>query len=583
MPFLDIALRNAARGFRVHPLKPQGKAPELKNWPEMASSDPEVIKSWGVPRMLACNVGVVADDRVCILESDNLPELLKLLEDEVTGLPMPIPDCYTVQARENRPHFYFLQTEATRALGNCDLPGVFEFKQHHRYVVAEGSTHPTGPEYKLIRDLPLYPMPDWLTAELRRLYGERRKADAAKEGEPIGYGGRHDFLTSVAGKLRNSGLGADAIAAALVPINESRCVPPLPDEDLIHIAGSVARYEIPPPEPAVIVNKPKPEPAPEPPKDWRAHYHTVEEMENAPPLEFLIDGWLLLDSITAIAAPVAQRKSIIALNVAHALCTGEPLFDHFAVVRQPTRVLYLCPEMGIRSFTDRVRKIGLLPYVGKTLFVRTMSAEGTLELDELTPEELAGAVVIIDTAIRYLKGDENSSEDMRVFAASIFRLLRDGGSAVVLLHHSAKGTKESTELTLENAMRGSGELGAFLSSCWATRLQDPNDEYNSPSYITNVKKREFDSVPFEALSGKSYKMTYKGDGNAKPVLAVRSVGARANRDGRDDEARALLAKHPEWKVREAVERLAELGIKRGRTWVVEQRFNAMQPLSADPK
>ena len=103
---------------------------------------------------------------------------------------------------------------------------------------------------------------------------------------------------------------------------------------------------------------------------------------------------------------------------------------------------------------------------GKTLFVRTMSAEETSALSALTPEEFKGAAVIIDTAVRYLRG-MNSSEHMRVFAEDVFRIMREGADSSVL-HHSAKGTKESTELSLENAMRGSGELGAFVSSCWAT-------------------------------------------------------------------------------------------------------------------
>src|SRR5205807_4986800 len=89
---------------------------------------------------------------------------------------------------------------------------------------------------------------------------------------------------------------------------------------------------------------------PEPPKDWRERYLTFERVRDAKPVEFLIDGFLALDSITALAAPVGQRKSLIALNVAHALCAGEPLFDYFKVARQPSRVIYLCPEMGLSSF-----------------------------------------------------------------------------------------------------------------------------------------------------------------------------------------------------------------------------------------
>ena len=49
-------------------------------------------------------------------------------------------------------------------------------------------------------------------------------------------------------------------------------------------------------------------------------------MNNAPKPTFLIDGFLQKDVITAIAAPVGQRKTIVACNAVHAVLTGEPLF-----------------------------------------------------------------------------------------------------------------------------------------------------------------------------------------------------------------------------------------------------------------
>jgi hypothetical protein len=64
----------------------------------------------------------------------------------------------------------------------------------------------------------------------------------------------------------------------------------------------------------------------------------------------------------------------------------------------------------------------------------------------------------------------------------------------VLLHHSVKG---GNALTLDSAMRGSSELAAFVTSCWATRLKDPDQPYASPSLLANVKQRDFESKPFE--------------------------------------------------------------------------------------
>jgi AAA domain-containing protein/primase-like protein len=404
--------------------------------------------------------------------------------------------------------------------------------------------------------------------ELAALVALQSKGQQGKEAAPV-EGNRNNYLTSVAGKLRNAGLSRESLELALLQHNDEVCQPPLEDEEVKHIAASVARYDVPEPPPELSLGG---KALMSEPADWRTHYHTFEEMQNAPPAAFLIEGFLQQDAITALAAPVAQRKSLIALNVAHALCTKEPLFDYFEVSKQPARVLYLCPEMGIRSFTERLRKIGLLNHVGETLFCRTMSADGTLALSELSAEELNGAVVIIDTAVRYLKGDENSSEHMRAFAEDIFRLMKDGAVSVLLLHHSAKGTKESAELSLENAMRGSGELGAFVASCWATRLQDPAEPYRSASYLKNVKQRDFESKPFEVTSGSDCRLHIVDKPGDHVTLNGKII---SDRDGHEAEAMQIILDNPDLSLSKLVAIMAERGIKRSKSWVGNKRADVL--------
>lgn len=306
---------------------------------------------------------------------------------------------------------------------------------------------------------------------------------------------------------------------------------------------------------------------------WEAHFHTKDEALNAPPITFLIDGFLQCEGVTAIAAPVRERKSIIALNLALSLITGEKLFGHFDVVKKPSRVLYLCPEVSLGPFTDRVRKIGLLDYVGETFFYRTMSATGHLKLDDPAFQNaLPGSVVILDTAIRFLEGDENSSTAVRVFADGIFALLRGGAEAVVLLHHSPKGVGD--QMTLENAMRGSGDMGAFLSACWGTRLQDPDHPYESTSFLSNLKQRDFESKDFEVTCGPDCKL-HMVSGLKVPTLTARK-GFKGNKDGLDPKALAVLQANPTLSVRDTVEALKAAGIKRGKTWVTDRRYELMQ-------
>jgi hypothetical protein len=67
--------------------------------------------------------------------------------------------------------------------------------------------------------------------------------------------------------------------------------------------------------------------------------------------------------------------------------------------------------------------------------------------------------------------DENSATDMRAFADTLFSLLKKGAESIVVLHHTPKNAGDT--MSLENALRGSGDLGACLTCCFGTRLQDP--------------------------------------------------------------------------------------------------------------
>jgi hypothetical protein len=202
-----------------------------------------------------------------------------------------------------------------------------------------------------------------------------------------------------------------------------------------------------------------------------------------------------------------------------------------------------------------------------------MSADGHLKLDDEDLNEcIPGSVVFLDTAIRFLEGDENSSRDVRAFADTIFGLLKRGAESVVLLHHSPKDSGDN--MTLENSMRGSGDMGAFLACCWGTKLQDPQNPYKSTSFLSNLKQRDFESADFEVTCGADCRMhMVAGNGGtvASPTLKSRRAFA-GNKDGMDPAAIEFLKANPALSVRDAVDKLRDLGIKRGKTWIGEQRY-----------
>ena len=218
--------------------------------------------------------------------------------------------------------------------------------------------------------------------------------------------------------------------------------------------------------------------------------------------------------------------------------------------------------------SDRLKKIGLLEYVGWNLFYRTMSADGHLELtDTVFQSALRGSVVFLDTAIRFLEGDENSSKDVREFADTIFSLLKNGAEAVVLIHHSPKDAGDT--MTLESAMRGSGDMGAFLACCWGTRLQDPAHPYQSASYLDNLKQRDFESLPFEVTCGEDCRMHIVADPATANVTLASRRGNKANKDGKDQATEAFIRANLTTSARETEKQLAALGIIRRKSWIAK--------------
>jgi hypothetical protein len=364
--------------------------------------------------------------------------------------------------------------------------------------------------------------------------------------------GRHADLAKHAASLRSFGLPEATLTATLLSISKVRHTEPLPVEDIKLIAQATGWFNVSGPKTAAT----------------RTLFDSYEDAETAPPISFLVGGFLQREGITGIAAPVRERKSLIALNICHALVTGEKLFGFFPVTLKPERVVYLCPEVARGPFYSRVKSIGLLPFAGTKLLCRTLSTEGAIELDD--PElraYLPGSVVILDTAIRFLRGSENESGDVREFAATLFGMLRDGAESVIMLHHSPKA-KPGESLSLESALRGSGELGAFLASCYGTCLVDPDNPYESPSFVTPMKRRDFECEPFMLSSSLSCRMTMIGEPGRGVTL--KSAGT----DGKRDDAEAYVSAHLNETAEAIVSGLKSLGMKRSPSWVATAKKKA---------
>jgi hypothetical protein len=308
--------------------------------------------------------------------------------------------------------------------------------------------------------------------------------------------------------------------------------------------------------------------------NWRGLFHTKDDVLNCPKPTYFIQDFLQHEAICGIAAPVGQRKSLIALNVARSLCTGEPLFGFLPVVNKPSRVLYLCPEMGLISMSERTRNAGLTDFLGGTLLLRSMNFGG-LNLLDLNKEALKNSVLILDTAIRFVEGDENSAKDMRIFSDMLFGLQRLQGphGAIIILYHSPKTTKDAFELTLENCLRGSGELGASLTDCWGTRMQEPEKGWDSLNFISHVKVRDYAGPKdFEVFCDKPTGiMSRVGNPDVAAVLVSKKSGPKVDPE-EVERAHAYIKENPSMTVKQLMAGGQAVGINHKRNWWTDRRI-----------
>ena len=104
------------------------------------------------------------------------------------------------------------------------------------YVVAPPSPHPEGEAYHWVdgrgpNDTPLTDAPLWLLKLVRA--GTTGQYELAGQiPDRIDEGGRNDTLTSLAGSIRRRGGSRAAILAAIQAENETRCSPPLSDDEV---------------------------------------------------------------------------------------------------------------------------------------------------------------------------------------------------------------------------------------------------------------------------------------------------------------------------------------------------------------
>jgi hypothetical protein len=246
--------------------------------------------------------------------------------------------------------------------------------------------------------------------------------------------------------------------------------------------------------------------------DPASTWDTQSEVESEQDLPPLVQGIAHEGESTWVGGLPKVGKTWVMLCILLALLTGMPLFgdERLTIPNKAKRCIYLCPEAGRGSIKKRLKMLGLIKHLydaitnpDGALYLQTLSKGKKIALTDPALLTLAkGADVFIDTAVRYLEGDENSVKDVRVLTENILNLLAVGARSVWVAHHAPKGFENASSMSLQNMFRGSGEFGAALTNAYGVCTED---EATTKVRFHPIVGRDLDElIPDMILQGRPY-------------------------------------------------------------------------------
>ncbi|MDA4130146.1 MAG: bifunctional DNA primase/polymerase, partial [Thaumarchaeota archaeon] len=245
MDFLERAKSTIAKGVPVIRLRPRSKVAIDPDWPSLATTNLQVLEKWNSETPEA-NCAAVAKAQIggtWFLEIDDASVSSRI--EQETG--QVLPRTYRVRSRPGRGHYYWKQTPQSIALGNLAQGfvknGDFSVRISDQYVVAANSIHPvSGDSYEIVSDADIIEAPDWLISWLASQRIEKKKVADLDNSSPIPIHARNVTLASIAGGLRQKGLALEELRLVLGRMNNERCQPPLPENEVDTIVGSICKY-----------------------------------------------------------------------------------------------------------------------------------------------------------------------------------------------------------------------------------------------------------------------------------------------------------------------------------------------------
>jgi energy-coupling factor transporter ATP-binding protein EcfA2 len=190
--------------------------------------------------------------------------------------------------------------------------------------------------------------------------------------------------------------------------------------------------------------------------------------DGIPPLDFLVNGWLVSNDIALVVGPAGCGKTTLCSDLALHLAAGAD-WCGLKVTRE-CRVLVIDEEQGVQQSARTLIQLGA-PHESLRLLsqagVRLSTEEGRALL-LAAMEDFKPTVVILDSATQvFACSDENSASEVGSRFAFLFELRDRFGCAFLLIHHRSKpATGNGPKRDAIDTPRGSTAYTTQSSTVW---------------------------------------------------------------------------------------------------------------------
>lgn len=184
-----------------------------------------------------------------------------------------------------------------------------------------------------------------------------------------------------------------------------------------------------------------------------------------PPMEYFLETWLAVPSLSMIWAQRGAGKTWVALSIAYAVASGGSFLSWKAP--KPRRVCYLDGEMGRRAMQDRLLTIGfsneiavtedMLRFVGIDDAPRGIIWNLADPQDQMTYSKIVenyDLIVVDNLATTVRAAGKGLSSDVEQWASvqqwAIQQRLK--GKSIIFIHHAGKSGEQRGTSTREDVM-----------------------------------------------------------------------------------------------------------------------------------